>query len=313
MKIAVCFSGQWRTGNYCYDNLKRFFGLLYPYCDFFIHTWDINKQKCYNLSNVFSKETKLTDDDINELKSKYNPKKIIIEDYNHIHNTLQTYEKTAYKDVKVFDIIQPLWYSFYKSVELKKEYEKENKFEYDYVIKLRPDIIFKPNRRLVQDIELYFDEINSGEFYIENLMREWTVDNTTIDDVYFLSKSKQMNIAAEYHNHWLEWGILSDTFYGFLRHAHLNNLKISNYKKRYLGGDPFYSVMRPECLKYGTTTEEEFDNVVVCENYYYGDPNSNSKSPKGFYIHLLKNLCNIDDTTEYYVDELDINQNKKII
>jgi hypothetical protein len=82
MKIAVCFSGQWRTGHYCYDNLKEFLGILYPMCDFFIHTWDINKQKCYNLSNVFSKEAKLSETDINNINLKYNPKQLLIEDYN---------------------------------------------------------------------------------------------------------------------------------------------------------------------------------------------------------------------------------------
>ncbi len=190
MRIAVCFSGQWRTGNYCYENLKQFFGILYPYCDFFIHTWDINKQKCYNLSNVFSKETKLTSNDINEIKNKYNPKKIIVDDYQIAYKELVKYEPLLYTTVNIFDIVQPLWYSFYKSIQLKNEYEIDNGFKYDYVIKLRPDILLHPNRRLSQDIEMYKNELDSGEFYIENLIRDYSIDTHTIDDVYFLSNSE---------------------------------------------------------------------------------------------------------------------------
>ena len=38
MKIAVCFSGQIRTGIQNHPNIKEFFGKLYNECDFFIHT-----------------------------------------------------------------------------------------------------------------------------------------------------------------------------------------------------------------------------------------------------------------------------------
>ena len=308
MKIAVCFSGQWRTGNYCYDNLKRFFGILYPYCDFFIHTWDVNKQKCYNLSNVFSKEKKLKDDEITLIHENYKPKKIIVEDYNHIHNTLINYEDYLSTNVKVFDIIQPLWYSFWKSIELKKQYEIDNGFEYDYVIKLRADIIFNPNRRLSQDIESYMNEINENGFYIENIMREWDINSDTVDDVYFISKSKQMDIAATYYNQWLEWGISNRNkpFYGFIRHLILNGLKVSSYKERKLGGESGYVPYRPECLEIGTNTIDAYYKCKVCDEYYYGNPKKQpSVSPDGYYIDLLKSKHNISDDVEcYYIDEL---------
>jgi hypothetical protein len=316
MKIAVCLSGQWRTGNYCYDNLKRFFGILYPYCDFFIHTWDVNKQKCYNLSNVFSKEAKLTDDEISELKNKYKPKKIVIENYYQTHETLKRYEPSIYVDIKFFDIIQPLWYSFWKSIQLKKQYEIENGFEYDYVIKLRPDVVFSTDRRLVQDIELYKDEIDAGEFYIENLMREWTIDSTTVDDVYFLSKSYQMDIAAEYYTKWIEWGIIDSPlypFYGFLRHSVLNDLKICKFKKRYLGGEYGYVVQRPECLEYGNMTLKEYRDCQCCEDYYYGNPIDNPKTPKGFYIDYIKSKYEIDNESVYYIEDLIEIKSKKLI
>lgn len=306
MRIAVCFSGQWRTGNYCYENLKQFFGILYPYCDFFIHTWDINKQKCYNLSNVFSKETKLTSNDVNEIKNKYNPKKIIVDDYQIAYKELIKYEPLLYTNVNIFDIVQPLWYSFHKSIQLKNEYEIDNGFKYDYVIKLRPDILLHPNRRLSQDIEMYKNELDSGEFYIENLIRDYSIDTHTIDDVYFLSNSESMNIASEYYLKWLDWGIGDRTksFYGFIRHSILHNLKLLQFKRRDLGGESGYVVLRPECLEYNDSTIDGYHRCIGCEDYYYGNPQKNPMTPEGYYINLLKDKYIINDDVDNYIDEL---------
>lgn len=306
MRIAVCFSGQWRTGNYCYENLKQFFGILYPYCDFFIHTWDINKQKCYNLSNVFSKETKLTSNDVNEIKNKYNPKKIIVDDYQIAYKELIKYEPLLHTNVNIFDIVQPLWYSFHKSIQLKNEYEIDNGFKYDYVIKLRPDILLHPNRRLSQDIEMYKNELDAGEFYIENLIREYSIDTNTIDDVYFLSNSESMNIASEYYLKWLDWGIgdRAKSFYGFIRHSILHNLKLLQFKRRDLGGESGYVVLRPECLEYNDSTIDGYHRCIGCEDYYYGNPQKNPMTPEGYYINLLKDKYIINDDVDNYIDEL---------
>jgi len=291
MRIAVCFSGQWRTGNNCYNDLKEFFGILYPSCDFFIHTWDINKQKCYNLSNVFSRETKLYEDEIETINQNYKPKKIVIENYASVRDEL-----------KIFNIVQPLWYSFYKSVELKKEFEKENSFEYDYVIKLRPDVFFNYNRKLSQDIELYEKDLNSGKIYIENLARDYSINTNTVDDVYFLSNTKSMNIVSEYYLKWVNWGLAfgSENFYGFIKHCILNGVKMCDFKQRYFGGETGYVVLRPECLEYTSI----YDKCIGCEDYYYGNPNKNSMTPEGYYISLLKDKYIIDNDVEYYIDEL---------
>lgn len=307
MKIAVCFSGQWRTGDYCYDNLKEFLGILYPMCDFFIHTWDINKQKCYNLSNVFPKETKLTSNDVDKIKIKYNPKKIIVDNFYNTHSELVKYESYLQTNVNIFDIVQPLWYSFSKSIELKKEFEIENDFKYDYVIKLRPDILFHPNRRLSQDIEMYKNELEKGAFYIENLIREYSIDTHTIDDVYFLSNSESMNVASEYYIKWIDWGIADrgKAFYGFIRHSILHNLKLLEFKRRDLGGESGYVVLRPECLEYNdNNTIDEYYRCIGCEDYYYGNSQKNPMTPAGYYINLLKDKYIINDDVDNYIDKL---------
>ena len=40
MKIAICFSGQNRTGHLTSPNILRYIGDLLPECDVFTHFWD---------------------------------------------------------------------------------------------------------------------------------------------------------------------------------------------------------------------------------------------------------------------------------
>ena len=54
MKIALCFSGQIRTGNITAPNILRYIGDLRDSCDIFVHTWDIESisQAYYALMQV---------------------------------------------------------------------------------------------------------------------------------------------------------------------------------------------------------------------------------------------------------------------
>ena len=70
MKIAVCFSGQIRTGIENHPNIKEFFGKLYNDCDFFIHTWNFSEYKTYNGSNISKKPTIEPIENLSEIVSK---------------------------------------------------------------------------------------------------------------------------------------------------------------------------------------------------------------------------------------------------
>ena len=185
MKIAVIFGGQIRTGVQTSKSVFDFLGEYLPHCDFFIHTWDITTYKNGDYHNSHSPEfdwdaIKLKEEYLNEFLEIYKPLKYEVTPF------LKFREEIEHSP----DYLMPAWaYSFWKANELKKEYENENNFKYDYVIKLRPDILLHPNRRLSQDIEMYKSELDNGEFYIENLIRDWNIDSHTIDDVYFLSNS----------------------------------------------------------------------------------------------------------------------------
>jgi hypothetical protein len=83
------------------------------------------------------------------------------------------------------DYLMPAWaHSFWKANELKKEYENENNFKYDYVIKLRGDLIFWPSMTLNPILELIMNS------QLEKLPMYH------LEDMLYLSTSEGMDIMS---------------------------------------------------------------------------------------------------------------------
>jgi hypothetical protein len=266
MRIAVCFNGHIRTGIENSVNLKRFIGYLLPYCDFFFHTWSISEQKRYtNVHKDISKYTyEVNNDIVNKLTELYNIKKIGIENYKEI----LTKESINDFNIPMLGHIPPLMYSFMKSIEYKSQYEKNNNFKYDYVVKLRPDIFFKPDRKLSHIFDLY-DFQNSNEFFIENIQQDWDINSIWCDDVLYISNSKTMDIASKLYESKKKEIMLVHPHHGyggagFLRYLLLNGIKICDISLAQKG----YSIYREECFKYSPVTE--FEKCILCDSYFYG-------------------------------------------
>ena len=134
-KVAVCLSGQLRQWEIAHQNQIQFFGNNKVYeVDYFIHTWNYSTDRA-GVSQPHQKRD-VTQEEFDKLLKKYKPKKSIFDN----------------KDSEDFwsgDWWAGLFYSFAQSVMLKRQYEIENNFEYDIVIKSRPDIVFDPNRKFV--------------------------------------------------------------------------------------------------------------------------------------------------------------------
>lgn len=129
-----------RTYKKCYGYLKE--NLLDPLDpDVFIHTWEKagTTTKISN-SDESTEETITTD----TLETLYAPEKVVIEPFQD--------EYFTHKDgIAVPEVLQertnhwkgniPLFYKMKRCNELKSEYENEQDFTYDIVIKMRPDLI----------------------------------------------------------------------------------------------------------------------------------------------------------------------------
>jgi hypothetical protein len=292
MKIAICFSGQLRTGIENYPNIKEICADIYDDCDFFIHTWDFCQYKSYNLSRIFKKPTIEPAEKFEKFKELYSPKKMVVDGkHDDYINTLQ-------------HGIQPLWYSFWKSVELKKQYELENNFKYDYVIKLRPDLVLNHHTSaelLNEIITTKKDEFKMIDWYGTDIVKHTPLAT----DVFFIAKSNEMDIAANYL-----WFLLKQfrckreyinlPFY--LKNENIKSLKTAYVDRFLLLRDIF---VEKDVLKLNKS--EMLESIEILEAYYYSCPTIN-KNKNTFISDLLIELDNkkikLEDDKDYYLEDL---------
>lgn len=142
LKLAVCFFGHLRTFEKCAPSLKE--NLLNKYdCDLFMHTWS---KLNHNTPTWHSNEFKMNNTNIDDIIKTYGKfKKIEIEEqkpqdwgcahflvnYDSVQTSISIYGMSA------------MFYSMRKVNQLRIDYEKQQKIQYDYVIFLRPDILLK--------------------------------------------------------------------------------------------------------------------------------------------------------------------------
>ena len=186
-RVAVCFSGQPRLWNWCLENIKQYFEDIsgeHPHkgkieVDYFMHCWDTNTWRFpHKPRNFCPQDTKHRD--YAEIVNAYNMKSAVLEEYS---------------DDKFILAWDPLFYSFSKSVALKRQYELDNDFEYDLVIKARLDTVYNPESKFP-----YINEyVNQRTVYApHNIMQfpnEFNYWN--FDDVIFYGHSNTMDIVAD--------------------------------------------------------------------------------------------------------------------
>ena len=156
MRTAICISGELRSYDITAEELRHH--IINPLnADVFIYSWDTisGTWKTRNASNIYNNF--LVDDVRHEepaetlkrnLEALYSPISMVLEPFkeeykNNIENVSRPQEliddpnlsKWCQHDLAMF-------YTMYKCNELKKQYEQENNFKYDLVIKIRTDIRF---------------------------------------------------------------------------------------------------------------------------------------------------------------------------
>lgn len=187
MKIAVCLSGQPRTIEFAAPNIMQYFSGEHEY-DFFCHTWDYNtyKRKMENppagVQPVYWEGN--TNVDINWLEDcikVFKPKKYIVDSLGAYGSDFSW---------------SSLTYSLMMANHLKKQYEIENNFRYDCVVRSRYDLIFDPTARFYVNVNLnnsqYLDIacIHSGRMPYE-------FNRVNISDEFYYGTSTGMDIISE--------------------------------------------------------------------------------------------------------------------
>lgn len=178
-RVAVCFSGQIRDWQIASKNILHFFSSPHndvETIDYFIHTWDTNTWR-------FPK--KHHHEFVNE---KHNDLEKIVNVYKPV-----AYHMSAFKPEEWSLAWDPLFYSFEYSIMLKRQYELDNNFTYDIVIKARPDTVYNPNKKFS-----FSNHIEPGSCYtstfISRFPREF--NKFCFDDVMFFGDSKTMDVMS---------------------------------------------------------------------------------------------------------------------
>ena len=297
MKIAVCLSGQVRTAVENFPNIKNFLGDVYNDCDFFMHCWNDCSYKTYNLSNIRKKPYKESKTKFEKIYELYSPKKMQIDnpDIEYGYNICK------------FMGIEPLWYSFLKSIQYKQQYELDNNFEYDYVIKLRYDVILA----LAEDVISIKDElqkIKNNTIYINGY--DSTLHKTSKDrlayDVVFISKSKEMDIASNYF-----WE-MAKQFDNNISYINLPNYLVqNNIETNRIEFIDRFLLLRDEFLDKINYTmpvdSETFEKMQNLENYYFSGHGSNPLDRlfiDDFTEELHKKGISLNTNTTYYLEDL---------
>lgn len=146
-RIAIQLFGHLRTFEYTYNSFLQ--NIIIPNeddwdIDIFIHTWNELDHSTVNYRNVEGKpltDKQLTKDDIKKAKKLYNPKDMLIEPQLKCDEIILTEKMGGFK--RSIKGCLNMSYTIYKSSELRKNYAKKHKIDYDWVIVTRPDLLFK--------------------------------------------------------------------------------------------------------------------------------------------------------------------------
>lgn len=212
LRVALCFSGQLREWKKAEPTIKKFIqGFNIP-PDIFMHAWDFNSTShAVKLVTGIQKEeiTPIQKIELEELKTSYNPKKLQVESFEKcrlIEERLHCKIKSIL-DLKIDQELQqsPYWlggqyYGVNRAGLLKTNYEIENLFYYDLVIRMRYDT-FLTNKF----IEFFFRNDTYRPDSLTLYTTHYKVDGTfpfmRVGDIFFFSDSLTYNIISDYVNH----------------------------------------------------------------------------------------------------------------
>lgn len=178
MRIAVCLSGQLRGWEIGWNNQKWFWSTAFEnkaQVDYFAHTWTYSTDRAGVTQPYVTRDVSV--EEFRKFASLFATKKSLLD---------ATPQKTFYSN----DHWTGLFYSFVKSLLLKREYERKHNFEYDVVIKSRPDVVFNPDLlctlpHILEDSVIY--TTHGGSMSMEFNMQNF-------NDCVFLSNSYTMDM-----------------------------------------------------------------------------------------------------------------------
>ena len=206
MKIAVLLFGQPRFLDMTKDLIREEFDLPGHDVHFYAHFWDSigyipqGEEVKYD-TEKFYKETRET---IPEFNFKSNFENIIIQDYTELDKIcehmsffsteLHNRRMTIGKDIKGLRYKYGQHVSINNCFKKIKQYEEQEKFKYDVIVKTRTDIIYKPKETYTSEEEYY----KAKDTYYTNLKFNIPyIRCTALRFVDSTNKAKDTNLINE--------------------------------------------------------------------------------------------------------------------
>ncbi len=213
MKIALCFyglvgsklgkngSGETLDPQIAYEHYKKHILDKNSEVDVFIHSWSVESRE--RLIELYQPKKECIEKQIDFLEA---AKKTFAKK-NNLNNKLKNvlywfFNKSAYErmnDEKIKEICRAYsrWYSSKRVLDIKKDYENEKNFKYDFVMATRLDVAFYS--------DVIFDDYDGEYFYASHRNCAATKDNNyqsdhsntdegnTFLDLWFFSNSQNMD------------------------------------------------------------------------------------------------------------------------
>jgi len=196
MKIALCFYGQPRNVTESFDLIKENLIDTNKIEDVFIHTWwrpEFKLNPSYKVNTDSGPPVILREEDLQFMRDKYSPRKILIENDKEIKFHSPELITSHLKPYASLDRIFPSFYSRMKAFSLLKEYESQFNTKFDDVCIIRTDTKVKIPIK-IKDLDLSKMNINSIEWNPNN-------DKRYVSDFIIISNRDLMEIYAETYNH----------------------------------------------------------------------------------------------------------------
>jgi hypothetical protein len=194
-RIAICFSGQIRTGIENSESLLKYIGHLRDTVDIFIHTWDIETMSTHatehaDIANVADIRRSVEKFEFNEIVKIYDPIDMRVDNfdlYQNIH-----YKRVIMREGYCHAQI-PMFQSIWESNQLKRNYEYLSNSKYNLVMRLRFDIDFGEDRTLEQDMN--YIGTKKDMLYVVDFGNKFP---NAIEDVCWLGSSEVIDTTCDF-------------------------------------------------------------------------------------------------------------------
>jgi len=191
MKIAICISGQARTWEKCYKRWLEIFGPQGD-IDFYFHLWDYNTLPSIVASHnggIPITDELLSEEEKQLLLDTFKPKKHIFESRKNIE-----YWNCELPIEKQFGPwCREQFYSLYRVSLLKREFEIENDFRYDVVIRIRTDLWIIDTPKIIDPLP--------NTVYTAHCSWDHNFNCYRVGDIFYYADSHTFDQVSEFYKY----------------------------------------------------------------------------------------------------------------